>query len=1128
MPDERDLLDFQPDEPPKKDEVSPPSQEDTEPLLFMFDDDRDGTLDDLDVLDEHDQPTMPLPSGTNRLESDPGQTLAGSGGLDPNPDFQNKSPAQSSPNQHTQPHVVPFEHTLVHVPGESRPYPQQNSPQRPAQTQQAAPRNPYQANTQQGQQYRQTVPSPYAPPPPPTIPAPPQGGRPNYPPPRQGYGVGPQGQPLPRPPRRLKRKRILGCTPGCFMLLAGIFVTFCGGITLLGLVITATLGSQLEERLGEQVAQVDDYNNFESTFYYDREGGLLYEAFGEGRRVNVPYANFPQDLINATIAIEDDTFFTNPGFEVEATLRAFLQYVGLSEGASGGSTITQQLVRNVLFEPEYRAERSVQRKVEEILLAFMLRQRKSPEEVLEMYLNEIYYGNLSYGAESAALTFFDKHVGELTLGEAALLAGLPQAPATLDPFSPDPVVQQEVRARWELVLARMVEEGYITDAQRQQAIAAGLNFIEPEAPLEAPHFTVYAMQEYNDLMSSLGYSPEQIVSGGFRVYTTVDQSINEMAQQTARNQVAALAANNASNGAVIVLQPSTGEILAMVGSLDYDNEAIDGRVNVTTSLRQPGSTMKPFTYSAALEQGMTPADIIWDTQTDIAGYRPLNYDRTFHGAVRMRTALANSYNIPAVQTLRRIGVEGLLEIMARFGVESLTQDASQYGLSLTLGGGDITLLELSTAYAVFANGGSYVPSTSIRCVLDNDGHIIYEYRSGCPSGEPTENTVYSDGYGTQVLDPRIAYLISDILADEEARQPAMGYHSALYTGDIGASVKTGTTDDFRDNWTVGYTRNVVVGVWVGNSDGTPMSNVSGLTGAAPIWNAIISALYNNQDMLAELAVDGQLLPNRMDPPGGMTLQGICALSALREPALDCAGQTAEWMFDTPAGLFDGGGIYYPAAPIPTPEQPPASGVWLREVQPDIYRVLVHPIPQSIAQGIVFGVAPGQIPPPAPLYCQVPVELAPYDPGAREQLFIGPPLDPADSVQAENYARGAGIPFLPTIACSQDLINAAGSASPVVTAFIASPANGQTISGPFDIVGTAQFSPEQADYYKIEIFGGPFTNWTTVNNIHSTSVVNGVLESLPALSPGSYQFQLVVVGRDGNYVQPPYQISVNVQ
>ncbi len=1092
MPENRDALPPSPEDP--QNPPTAPSQEDTEPLLFIIEDEpsQPGS-------DPHEQPTVPLTAETGVLPASP-HTLAGSGGLDPNPDFTRRppTPPPATPYQGTQPHVVPFEHTLVHVPGESRPQPAQHTQPRPP---------------------GQTVPAAqarFAPPGSPLIPAPP-GARPPY----------PMAAP-PMPARRPRRRRILGCTPGCFMLLAGIFVSFCGGATLLTLVVAATLGSQLEQRLNAVVERVDDYNNFESTFFYDRYGGTLYEAFGEGRRVNVRYANFPQDLINATVAIEDDTFFTNPGFEIEATARAFLQYVGLSEGSSGGSTITQQLVRNVLFEPEYRSERSIQRKIEEILLAILLRQRKSSQEVLEMYLNEIYYGNLSYGAQAAATTFFNKDVSQLTLGEAALLAGLPQAPANLDPFSTDPDVQAQVRARWELVLSRMVEEGYISDAQRQQALAAGLAFVQPEAPLNAPHFTVYAMQQFDALMGELGYTPDQVAQGGFRVYTTVDQQINRLAERTAQEQVARLAANSVSNAAVLAIQPLTGEILAMVGSIDYNNDAIDGRVNVTISLRQPGSTMKPFTYSAAIEQGMTAADIIWDTQTRIADYEPVNYDGTFHGPVRMRTALANSYNIPAVQTLRRIGVERLLEIMNRFGVESLVNDPSLYGLSLTLGGGDITLLELTNAYAVFANGGSYVPSTAIRCVLDNNNNILYEYRAGCPRGDATDSTRFGDGYGRQVLDPRIAFLMSSILADEEARQPAMGFRSALYTGDIGASVKTGTTNDYRDNWTVGYTRNLAVGVWVGNSDGTPMRGVSGLAGAAPIWNGVITGVYNTPELLAALAVDGQLLPNQLEAPGGISLRNVCAIGALRDPALDCTAQTADWMLDSPAGLPDGsGGLMYPAPVLPTPDQPPPSGVWLREIEPDIYRVLVHPLPPQISQSIVFSAPPGQVAPPSPLYCQVPVELAAYDPGAREQLFLAPPLDPQDAARAEQYARSAGLAFLPTIACSQELINAAGAAPTAVTAYIASPANGQTVSGPFDILGTAQFAPEQADYYKIEIIGGPFAGWTTVNTVHPGSVVNGVLESIPALSTGTYQLQLVVVGRDGNYVQPPYQITIFV-
>jgi hypothetical protein len=454
-------------------------------------------------------------------------------------------------------------------------------------------------------------------------------------------------------------------------------------------------------------------------------------------------------------------------------------------------------------------------------------------------------------------------------------------------------------------------------------------------------------------------------------------------------------------------------------------------------------------------------------------------------------------------------------------------DPSLYGLSLTLGGGDITLLELTTAYAVFANSGSYVPNTAIRCIMDSENRIVYEYRSGCEGGEPTDATAYDDGFGRQVLDPRIAFLISDVLADEGARQPAMGARSALYT-DIGASVKTGTTDDFRDNWTVGYTPNVAVGVWVGNSDGTPMSGVSGLAGAAPIWNGVITTIYADQNMIADLAVDGQLRPNRVEPPGGISQRGLCAIPSLRDPALGCGSQVSEWMLDSPAGLFDGNGIYYPPPQPAAPNPQPATGVWLQEAEPDIYVVYVHSLPPAISQSIVFTAPPGQVAPPSPIYCQLPMELVPLDPGARQQYFIAPPPNPEDSAAAEQYARNAGLAFLPTIACSQELINAAGSAPSVVTAFISEPANGQVINGPFNLVGTAQFSPEQANYYKIEIMGGPFASWTTVNDIHPNSVVNGVLESFPALSPGSYQIQLVVVGRDGNYVQPPYQIAIQVQ
>ncbi len=906
--------------------------------------------------------------------------------------------------------------------------------------------------------------------------------------------------------------------------------TFCGGLTLITLLLTATLGTRLEEQYQAEVARVDDYNGFQSTFFYDRTGELLYESFNEGKRTKVSYDQFPRDLINATVAIEDDTFWTNPGFEIQATARAFLQYVGLAEGSSGGGTITQQVVRNILFDYEYRNERSIQRKAEEIMLAFLLRQRKTPEEVLSLYLNEIYYGNLAYGAEAAAQTLFGKHVSDLTLGEAALLAGLPQAPSVIDPLNPDPAVQAMVEARWRQVLDRMVAGRFITTQQRDQALRDGLTYNPPEAPLRAPHFTVYAQQEFAALMRDLQIPDAKIAAGGYQVYTTVDLDISDMAQAAARNQIAALTANNASNAAVVVLKPVTGEILAMVGSVDYNNDAIDGRVNVAISLRQPGSTMKPLTYSAAIEQGMTPGDIIWDTPTDIGGYQPLNYDRTFHGPVRMRTALANSYNVPAVQTLRRIGVPSFLEIAQRFGIESLGSDPSQYGVSLTLGGGDITLLELTRAYATFANGGSFVPSTAILCVLDSDSNIIYQYENGCPRGNQTGSTVNREGYGTQVVDPRIAFLMGDILSDNAARTPAMGANSPLNTGSLHTSVKTGTTDNFKDNWTVGYTHNVAVGVWVGNSDATPMTgSTSGLTGAAPIWSAVINNIYNNNGMLGLFAVGGSLQADQLNAPTGMSLRTICAIPSLREPATGCDSTVSEWFLDSPAALPDGQGqLQYPPQPQPTNDQPPAAGPWLKEIQPDIYQVLVNPLDPAVANSIVFSVAVGQQPPPAPLYCQVPIEASGSAPAAREQLFIAPPTDPKDAVQAETWARANGYAFLPTIACTPELLSASGS-SIVLTALITQPSQGQIVSPGFPVVGTVQFAPQQAQYWKLEIHGGQFGDqWVTMNDVQYNSVVNGQLTSIPNLQPGNYDIQLVVVGNDGNYVQTPYKVSFTVQ
>ena len=1028
-------------------------------------------------------PTMPIPREPG--VPDYNQTLPGSGGMDPNPDDDYRRDMGQ-----TMPHMTSAGQTVTNM----RPV------NEPAQYQQPA--------------------APVPPPPQMTMPA------------------GQQAAALPRRSAAPRKRTILGCSPGCVMIFAGLLATFCGGLTILTLVISGLLGSRLEQQLSAQVALVDDYQGFASTFFYDRNGVQLYEAFNEGRRTQVSLSQIPQDLINATIAIEDDNFYTNIGIDVPATLRAFSQYVGLAEGSTGGSTITQQLVRGVLFEPEYRAERSVQRKLEEIGLALALTQRKTKDEILEMYLNEIYYGNLSYGAAAASRTFFDKDVSELTLGEAALLAGLPQSPASLDPLNPDPAVQSAVEQRWRTVLDRMVTERFITDTQRNEALRAGLSLKEPEAPFRAPHFTVFARQELEQRMTALGYSPEEITRGGLKVYTTLDMSINDMAQRAIQEQLTRLTANNVTNGAVLVTKPLTGEILAMMGSVDYNNDAIDGRVNVAISPRQPGSTMKPLTYASAIEIGMSPAEVMWDTPLNVSGPGvpanwPRNYDGRFHGPMRMRDALANSYNIPAVAALRAIGVDSLLEISQRFGIRSLGNDGSQYGLSLTLGGGEVTLLELTRAYSVFANGGALVPTTSLLCIINSDNEIIYEYEGGCPSGTVTERTVEERGYGRQVIDPRIAYVISDMLSDNVARSPAMGSSSPLRT-DFGASVKTGTTDNVKDNWTIGYTPNVAVGVWVGNSNGDAMVNSSGLTGAAPIWNAVITSIHNNQSMLNNFATDGQLLANQPSPPSGMTLRQLCNVSAMTDPVLDCASRVNEWLLDSPAGIpTSDGTLQYPPAQSQQPTPPVSSGPVLTEVEPGIVRVLAHRIPTELGFQFTFSVGVGQAQPPTPLYCQVPVELAPTaaSVGAQEQLFIIPPRDPQEAVEAENFARQSNLAYLPTIACSPELLVGGGTYGPnVVTAIISSPQPGAVLSGETPIIGTVQFSQDQAQFYKIEIIGGSYGGWTTIGNTHRDNVINGQLESLyvPALSPGSYRVRLAIVDWTGGFLQAPYEVPFTVQ
>ncbi|MBN1563143.1 MAG: transglycosylase domain-containing protein [Anaerolineae bacterium] len=965
-------------------------------------------------------------------------------------------------------------------------------------------------------------------------------------PPYAQPGVSYAGQPAPKSAKR-HRRRFQGLTigPGLIFGCIGMVAMLCMGVMVVLFVVYETYSNRLEDEIAK-LDDLDNYESFETTVIYDRDGGMLYEVIDEGRRTEIPLSEVPQHMIEATISIEDDTFYENRGVDIPSIARAGWQYVRYGYIVSGGSTITQQLIRNVLFTEEYKYEQSVNRKLDEALLAVILTQRKSKDDILELYLNEIPYGNLAYGIEAAAQTYFGKPASGLTLGEAALLAGLPQAPSGLDPLNPDPNVQRRVNERRKLVLDLMVKEGYITRSEADAAYAEPLNFISPDIQLDsAPHMVVYAQDELEDLLlNQLAMSEDAVkrmlARGGLQVYTSVDMDYQRLAEQMAAQQVSQMRdAHHMTNASVVILRPETGEILAMVGSVNYNDDSIDGQVNMVVAPRQPGSAMKPFTYAAAMEKGWTAAHVLWDTKTviPITGqqpYEPNNYDNAFHGPVRVREALANSYNIPAVQTLRQVGLDYFIWMLNRVGVTSIS-DASQYGLSLTLGGGEVPPIELTNAYATLANGGVYVPYTAIVCVTNTSDEIIYEYEGRCPdSARLTDKSVSVLAQGRQVIDPRIAFVISDILADNSARTPAMGSNSPLYTPGIPTSVKTGTTNDFRDNWTVGYTRNIAVGVWAGNTDNSAMVNVSGLQGAAPIWNNVMSGIYSNPALLDRLgarpADDAHL-----QAPGGVYQRQICNINytALRDPATTCTPGIYEWFLDSPAMFPDQNGNLVAPAPTQTPPQS-ANGPQPEEIEPGLIKVQVVAVQPDLANAIAAADPTNQTAPPR--YCQVPIEVAGLVPNVQTQLFIANPPVADDDFRARLWAQSAGVAILPQYACNEQMLSMAssgGGGPTVVEAYISSPAPGQTLNtaDTFTVTGTAAFSSAQALFYKIEIQGGQWPNFVTMGDVanNKNAVYNGVLVSVPpyAIPPGDYVIQLVIVGVDGNWLQSPYQVAFRV-
>lgn len=559
-----------------------------------------------------------------------------------------------------------------------------------------------------------------------------------------------------------------------------------------------------------------------TTKILDRNGKVLYSIYKDQNRTLIPLSRVPQDLIHATIAIEDRSFYEHRGISLRGIIRASRNTLE-GKRLEGGSTITQQLVKNTLLTPE----RTLKRKVREILLAFLVEGTYTKDEILEMYFNEVGYGGSTYGVEEAAQRYFGKPASQLTLAECAFLAGLPESPTLNSPFGANPELAY---ARQHEVLRRMVEDGYITPAQSQAAQAEPLTFRADTTDIKSPHFVMFVR---NLLVNEYG---EDLVSqGGLEVKTTLDLDTQNQAQDIVTKEVNALSRLRISNGAAMITNPKTGEILSMVGSKNYFDFANDGQVNVTLRPRQPGSSIKPVTYSVALEKGQTPFSTILDEPITFsipgsAPYAPKNYDGRFHGTVTLKEALASSYNIPAVKTLASVGLSNMIDKGEQMGITTWG-DRRRFGLSMTLGSGEVLMYDMMQVYGTFANYGETVSLNPILEIKNSHGEIIYH--NSCALD-------HTDCPTTRTLDPKVAYQITDILSDNNARTPAFGPRSVLFIPGQQVAVKTGTTNSLKDNWAIGYTTDRVVATWVGNNDGTPMSYVaSGITGASPIWNKII-------------------------------------------------------------------------------------------------------------------------------------------------------------------------------------------------------------------------------------------------------------------------------------------------
>lgn len=870
---------------------------------------------------------------------------------------------------------------------------------------------------------------------------------------------------------------------GCFWRV----VLALGFLLVLIILIAGSIGIYQYFKISSSLPDVAELQEnaakFETTRILDRNGNILYEILdpNAGRRTYVPLEEISPYLIAATIATEDKDFYTNPGFDVWAMTRALWQNYTSGEITSGASTITQQLARALLMDPTERYEQSYARKAREIVLAYKITQQYSKEEILELYLNENFYVNMAYGVQAAAETYFNTNAADLTLGQASFLAGLPQGPSIYDIYTN----REATLYRHRTVLVLMYELSTERDCievgmgkppvcvSYEDATQAGIEIANYEFPelafdITYPHWVVYVKTLLEEQ-----FDAQTIYRSGFTVYTTLDPDLQDAAERIVSEQVASLAGNNATNGALLATDPNTGEILAMVGSEDFYNNDIDGQVNMALSqTRQPGSAIKPLTYVAAFEKGWTPSTLIWDVPSEFPPsedpydtnppYEPVNYDGNFHGPVTVRSALANSYNIPAVKALEYVGIyddpdtpdeEGLIAFAERMGITSLTRD--DYGLALTLGGGEVSLLELTAAYSTFANEGRKMPTVAITKIVDHTGNVVYEYEP------PT---------GDQVIRAEHAYLVSSIMADTTARIPMFGTNPVINLN-FTAAVKTGTTNDFRDNWTVGYTPDLVVGVWVGNTDYTPMVDTSGLSGAGPIWAEFMTEAIDQ-------LTGGN--PSSFTRPTGIVDRVICAISGT-EPSDWCPQQRSE---------------------IFASDQLPAAkteDLW-KEVTVDTWTGL----PASDACSD---------------YTDEKLAINVKDTWAIEWLK----KDSAGKTWAEDMGFSTPLFFVSDRACQAD------DPRPVIT--LTGISDGDTIkTNPLEIRGVAT-ATENFDYFRIEWGKGndPITWKILVDNEHDPQESPGLIYEwdLSEIEPGTITLRIYVHSTEDTYAEKRIKLNLQV-